>query len=120
MNNLLATAQFDLSQVKLPTTGEGLIDINNTNLKIGDIIGTIFTTYIFYAAGVALLFYLIMGGFQFMFSKGDPKATQSAQAKITNALIGFVIVFLAFLIVQLVGQLLGLQNTLFVKIFGTS
>jgi len=115
MNKLLA--QFDLNKIKVPTTTNGLIDINNPTLSIGDIIGAIFSTYIFYAAGIALLIYLIIGGFQFMLSRGDPKAMQAAQAKITNAIIGFIIVFLAFLIVQLVGQLLGLENTLFVKIF---
>jgi len=108
---------FDFSKVGPPVTVEGLVKINNPDLKIGEIIGVIFRTYIFYAAGIALLIYLIIGGFQFMLSRGDPKATQAAQAKITNAVIGFVIVFLAFLIVQLVGQLFGLQDTLFVKTF---
>ena len=75
--------------------------------------------YVFGAAALALLIYLLLGGFQYMFSRGDPKAAQSAQAKITNAVIGFVIVILAFLIVQLFGTVLGLQNTLFGQIFGT-
>ena len=84
-----------------------------------DIAGLIGRTlpYIFGAAGIALLIYLILGGFQMMTSRGDPKAAQSAQAKITNALIGFVIIIIAFFIVQLFGQLLGLQNTSFGQIF---
>lgn len=118
MNKLAGDNAFNFESIKYTTTTNGLININNPDLKIGDIISTIFTTYVFYAAGIALLFYLIIGGFQFMLSRGDPKATQAAQSKITNAIIGFVIVFLAFTIVQLIGQLLGLQtNTFFKDIF---
>jgi len=84
---------------------------------LGDIIGMILP-YIFGAAGIALLIYLVIGGFQFMLSRGDPKAAQAAQAKISNAVIGFVIVILAFTIVQLFGQLLGIKSTLFGQIFG--
>jgi hypothetical protein len=120
MNHLLALVEqnFDFSKITVPSTQKGLIDINNPNLKIGDIISVIFKTYIFYAAGIALLIYMIIGGFQIMLSRGDPKAMQSAQAKITNAAIGFVIVIIAFFIVQLVGQLLGIQSTFFGAIFG--
>jgi hypothetical protein len=74
--------------------------------------------YIFGAAGIALLIYLILGGFQMMLSQGDPKAMQSAQGKITNAVIGFIIIIIAFFIIQLLSQLLGLEGTNFGKIFG--
>ena len=67
-------------------------------------------TYVFGAAGILLLIYLVLGGLQMMTSKGDPKAMQGAQSKITNALLGFVIVIIAFVIVQLFGKLLGLNN----------
>lgn len=83
----------------------------------GSIIGTILP-YIFGAAAIALLIYLVVGGFQLMTSRGDPKAAQSAQAKITNAIVGFVIIIIAFFIVQLFGQIFGLQsNTIFKNLF---
>lgn len=116
MTNLLA--QIDFSKISIPSAQKGLIDINSPNLKVGDIISAILKTYIFYAAGIALLIYLIIGGFQMMLSRGDPKAMQGAQAKITNALIGFVIIIIAFFVVQLLGQLLGIQDTTFGQIFG--
>ena len=95
---------------------EAMPKFNFTGSKLGDVIDIILP-YVFGASALALLIYLILGGFQYMFSKGDPKAAQSAQAKITNALIGFVIIVLAFLIVRLLGRVLGLQNTLFGTIF---
>ncbi len=115
MKNLLAQIDFDKLQV--PADGGLVGSANSGNLKVGDIIGQVFSTYIFYAAGIVLLVYLIISGFQFMLSRGDPKATQAAQARITNAVIGFVIVFLAFIIVQLIAQLFGLEETIFGQIF---
>jgi len=87
--------------------------------QIGNIIGEILP-YIFGAAAIALLIYLIIGGFQIMTSRGDPKAAQAAQLKITNAIIGFVIVIFSYTIVQLFGQVFGLKGTLFSQIFGGS
>jgi len=74
--------------------------------------------YIFGASSIALLIYLLMGGFGLMLSKGDPKAAQSAQAKITNAVVGFVIVVFAYLIVVLLGKVLRLEGSSFAIPFG--
>lgn len=80
---------------------------NNIPITIGGLIGNALP-YIFGAAGIALLVYLILGGLQMMTSRGDPKAMQGAQAKITNALIGFVIVIFAFVLVTLIGKIFGI------------
>lgn len=85
-------------------------------LTLGDFISDILP-YVFGAAGIALLFYLVMGGFQLMTSRGDPKAMQGAQAKITNALIGFVIIAVSAIAVRLIGQVLGID--IFVNLFGS-
>ena len=106
---------MSLDQLKTIQT-EALGDKVPTN--VGSLI-TDLLFYVFAAAAIALLIYLIIGGFQMMLSKGDPKAMQSAQAKITNAIIGFVIIVVAFFVVQLLGQLLGIQGTAFGQIFGT-
>ena len=63
--------------------------------------------YVFGAAGIILLLMLITAGYQYIFSKGDPKAMQIAQSRITSSLIGIVILFTSFWIVKLVGQFLG-------------
>ncbi|MBU0570374.1 pilin [Patescibacteria group bacterium] len=69
--------------------------------------------YIFAIAGFLLLIFLIIGGFGYMTSGGDPKTMAAAQQKITNALIGFVIIFLAYWIVVLIGRLLGIPASRF-------
>jgi len=98
-----------------PSAAPGSL-LSNSNLKIGDIIGALLP-YLFTGAGLLLLIYLIIGGLQMMTSGGDPKAVESAKGKITGALIGFVIVFVAYWLVQIVASVLGLQTSVG-KIFG--
>ncbi|OGG03940.1 hypothetical protein A2W14_05740 [Candidatus Gottesmanbacteria bacterium RBG_16_37_8] len=61
-------------------------------------------------AGIALLLYLIWGGFDFLTSMGDPKKTEMGKTKITQAIIGFFIIFTSYWIVQLVAYLFGLKG----------
>lgn len=84
---------------------QGKAGINLPFKNIGEFVSTILP-YIFTGAGIALLIYLILGGLQLMTARGDPKAVQMAQGKITNALIGFVIILLAYSIVSVLGQVL--------------
>ena len=73
--------------------------------------------YVFPLAGIALLLYLLLTGFQFLTSAGDPKKIEQAKEKLTSALVGFIIVFAAYWIVQIVGTVLGLDTTGFGEIF---
>lgn len=68
------------------------------------------TTTAFFIAGLLLLLYLIYGGLAYMLSRGDQKALESAKNIITNALVGFIVVFIAFWIVQIIGLFLGLPG----------
>lgn len=86
-----------------------------TGITIGDIVTSI-VPILFVIAGLILLFYLIWGGFSLMLSKGDPKAVEAAKGRITNAIIGFVIIFVAYWLVQLLGLVFGVKQ--FQGIFG--
>jgi hypothetical protein len=99
----LNTIQSEALGNKVPTDIAGFINV--------------ILPYVFGAASMALLVYLILGGFQLMTSRGDPKAAQGAQGKITNAVIGFVIIIFAYFIVQIFGRVFGIENTLFGQIF---
>lgn len=76
--------------------------------NFGDIISAILP-YVFTAAGIGLLVYLIFGGISMMLSRGDPKALEAAKAKITGALTGFIILFVSYWIVQIIGKVLGIE-----------
>ncbi len=75
---------------------------------IGDIVNVLIT-YLFPIAGLLLLLYLLYGGYRYLLSGGNPKSLQEARSVITTALLGFVIVFVAFWLVQIIGIMLGLD-----------
>lgn len=64
-------------------------------------------TWIFAIAGVVAFFYLIYSGFLYLTAAGNPDAAKKGQQGIINAIIGLVIIFLAFAIVRAVTSLLG-------------
>jgi len=78
------------------------------NLTFGTIISQAFN-YLFVIAGLILLFNLIMGGFHLMVGATDPKAKETASKSITNSFIGFLILFGAYWIVQIVQIVLGID-----------
>ena len=61
------------------------------------------------AAAVIFFFILVIGGIRWIMSGGDKQATESARGQITAALVGLVIVFAAFAIVQLIQTLFGIR-----------
>lgn len=81
---------------------------NFAGADVGDIVSGLIR-YIFPLAGLLLLLYLIYGGYRYMLSGDDPKTLQEAKSVITTALLGFVIVFISFWLVQIVGTILGLN-----------
>lgn len=64
---------------------------------------------LFGIAGIFLLAYILWGGFDFLTSMGDPKKAEAGKNKITAAIIGFLIIFVSFWIVQLVKYLLKIS-----------
>ena len=60
-------------------------------------------------AGVILLGLLIFGGLKFIMSAGSNDAKKAAEAKtiITDAIIGFAVVFCAYFIVQIIQLITG-------------
>lgn len=77
---------------------------NFTNLNaitISSIISALIIIVLIVAA-LAFLFMLILGGIRYITSGGDKGATESARGQITAALIGLVIVFAAWAIINLI------------------
>lgn len=82
--------------------------------SIGDIVGKI-VPFVFAFAGIGLLLMLIFSGFALLTSAGDAKKLESGKQRITHALVGFAIIFVAYWMVQLAGKIFGIQeiNTIF-------
>lgn len=53
-------------------------------------------------AGVAAVFFIIMGGYKFMTSGGDPKGVEGARKTIIYAILGLVLILISFAIVMFI------------------
>jgi hypothetical protein len=60
-------------------------------------------------AGLILFIYTIAGGFMIISSAGNPEATKEGQKIITNAIIGFVVIFCSYWIIQIIEIVTGVQ-----------
>ncbi|MBU0998109.1 pilin [Patescibacteria group bacterium] len=88
---------------------------NRDITNLGDLI-SVLIPYIFGITGFILLLMIVFSGFQILTSAGNPKAMEAGQKRLVNAIIGFVIIFLSYWIVKLVGQMLGIESI--TNIFG--
>jgi hypothetical protein len=61
-------------------------------------------------AGLVAVIFLIIGGFRYILAGGNEESAESAKKTITNAIIGIVIVILAFVIVRVIANALVSNN----------
>ncbi len=72
-----------------------------------------FISVILALAGIVLFIMLVIGGFRYLVSGGDPKAVEAAKGTLTQAIVGLVILVLAFLILVLIREITGVNVTEF-------
>lgn len=62
-------------------------------------------------AGIVFFFLLLFGGFGIIMGAGggDPKKTAQGQQAVTSALIGFLIIFASYWIIQIIQVITGLN-----------
>jgi len=58
-------------------------------------------------AAIALFLMLVVGGFKYITSGGDPKSVESAKNTLTYAILGMVLLASAFLILRFIGVFTG-------------
>lgn len=78
------------------------------NWNIGDLISELLP-YVLVIAGLLMGFFLISGGFELLTSGGDVKKIEAGQKRITKAIIGFLIIFLAYWLAQILETILGIS-----------
>ncbi|MGI6278376.1 MAG: pilin [Patescibacteria group bacterium] len=76
--------------------------------NLSDIVSDILI-YVFPIAGILVFIYLLYGGLNLMMAAGNEEGIREGKAKITNALIGFLIIFAAYWIVQILEIVLGIS-----------
>lgn len=58
-------------------------------------------------AGIWFFFMMIIGAYGFLSAGGDAKKIEESTKKITSAIIGLIVIVLAYALVSLIGRLLG-------------
>jgi hypothetical protein len=79
-------------------------------------LGGLFDRVVSYAlgfAGIVLFILLIVGGFKYITSGGDPKAVEGAKKTLTSAIIGLVLILVSYLILVLISNITGVDITKF-------
>lgn len=84
------------------------IDSNLSDLLTGG--GFNLISFIFFIAGLIFFFNIIIAGWEYFLSSGDPQKVASAGNRLLNGFIGIIVVTASFLIVRLISSMIGLEN----------
>jgi hypothetical protein len=68
-------------------------------------------------AGIGLFIMLLVGGFKYITSGGDEKSMGSARNTITYAILGIVLVALAYLILRFIETFTGVEGILNFQVY---
>src|SRR5207248_2195660 len=107
--------------VSLSTVGVAYAQVTKPNVpnpvsgtSFGDILTAIINALLLFAGAVAVLF-LIIGGFRYVVSAGNPEQVEAAKKTILYAILGLIVIFIAFVLVKLIQQYLGVSGTFTVR-----
>ena len=102
---LLSTAVLAAEDINLKPGGqfEALGDLTVGGIISGGI------RLVLVIAAIVFFFILVVGGIRWIVSGGDKAQTETARSQITAALVGLVIVFAAWAIVQLINVFFGIN-----------
>ncbi len=74
--------------------------------SIGEILSHLIPN-ILIAANIILFFLILLGGFTLITSSGNPEKQKQGSQTLTYSLVGFLLVFCAYWIMQIIGILTG-------------
>jgi len=98
---LLAVPSFAANSISACVDGQFQTLCQLQAGDFGEIIGSVINL-VFVVAVVFALFYLVYGGFRWMISTGDKGKVTEAREHIIAAIIGLVIIFLAYFIINII------------------
>lgn len=123
---LIVLSLVILGNISTPASAQRVTGPNPDTINIGNqlngknfgvpaapgtgIIGTTVKNVIslfFVFGGIATLIYFVWGAFDWITSGGDKEKVAGARKKMTNAIIGLILLALSYFIVGLVGEVVG-------------
>jgi hypothetical protein len=99
ISGINSTASKISNQGTISTLLTGVTDFNLIN-------------FVFILVGLGFFANLVMTGWEYMLSSGDPKKVAGASSRLVNGFIGLIMVFASFLIVKLITNILGIDAVL--------
>ncbi len=87
----------------------GFINLKTDDLSVEDL-ATRIIDILLLAAGIAAVIYLIYSGILYITAAGNPDAAKKGQQGIINAIIGIVIIVLAWVIAHAVANVFGARS----------
>lgn len=85
-------------------------DLKNLGQGLDRLVGPAFVI-----AGLAVIIYFVIAGIKYISSGGDKEELSKAQAMLTHALIGFILLIMLFLVVEFIFARLFGSNIEFIK-----
>lgn len=99
---------------------QGIVgDEANQLSDLTTVFGTVLSSLIPFG-GIILFIMLVVGGFAFITSSGDPRKAEGAKATITYAIAGILVLAAAFLIIQIIASFTGVQAILNFNVFNAN
>jgi len=96
----LFSTQFAFAQTQNACpTGQGLGFLCFSSGQLGSVIGS-FITFAFVIVALIALIWLAWGGLKWLISQGEKQAVEEARNHIISAVIGLIVIFLSYLIVN--------------------
>ncbi|KKT40510.1 hypothetical protein A3K29_00960 [Candidatus Collierbacteria bacterium RIFOXYB2_FULL_46_14] len=107
----------NIGQTTLSGSGADISKLYNpaeSKIKIGSALNSLFSkdliNLVFVIAGLLFFASLVMAGWDYMMSSGDPKKVAGASTRFINSLLGIIMSLVAYLVVRIVLSFLGLGN----------
>jgi len=94
---------------------QGPLDVGQgtgNNVTLAAIVNRV-VQFLIPVAGIILLLVLIWGGYDYMMSGGTPDKIKSAQAKLTTAIIGFILLITSYILVKVITMIFGITGGFF-------
>lgn len=96
------TFNFNIKQQK----GQGVATAMSAESTVQIIIANVISLF-FTIGGIGVVIYFVWGAVDWILSGGDKEKVANARKKMTNAIIGLVLLALSFMIIRVVGSIVG-------------
>lgn len=103
----MATAPEPLGSID-KTAGYTPVTTGNTiDMRLASVLSNLFSILTVVSA-LAFLFYFLLGTITWITSAGDPEKIKQAHSTLVNAVIGLTITAIAYPVIYIIGQVLGI------------